>query len=103
MVPPAFLPLPFTVLESSYFNVPERKLTGYQDIMKKRTTWLEDLNLYDPMYHNLCSSPAQEQAVEDLYTSSHNVIERRAIQAKAAYLRVMLNPPCLRWVEFEAK
>ncbi|KAE8446894.1 hypothetical protein EG329_011525 [Mollisiaceae sp. DMI_Dod_QoI] len=53
------------------------------------------------MYHIFCPSPVQEQAVETLYTSSYSVIERRAIQAKAAYLRVMLNPPRPSWVELE--
>ncbi|CZR51153.1 uncharacterized protein PAC_01028 [Phialocephala subalpina] len=103
LVPKTFLPLTFAALEWQYFNVPERRLTDYQDIMIKRRAWLKDLNLEDPTYHTLCSSPAQEQAVETLYTNSHSVAERRAIEVKAAYLRVMLNPPRYKWAEFENK
>ncbi|PVH85651.1 hypothetical protein DL98DRAFT_650633 [Cadophora sp. DSE1049] len=94
------LPLPFMALEAQYFNLPERKLASYADTMRKRSAWLTDLGLVEPIYHALCSTQEQETALETAYTKL-SVVKRRAIEAKAKYLKVMLNPPKPTFREFE--
>ena len=94
------LPLSFMALEAQYFNLPERKLASYADTMRKRSVWLTDLGLVEPIYHALCSTQDQETALEATYNKL-SVVKRRSIEAKAKYLKVMLNSPKPTFKEFE--
>ncbi|KUJ22802.1 uncharacterized protein LY89DRAFT_310956 [Mollisia scopiformis] len=102
-VPPEVLPLPISVLAMQFFNALGCNLNDVRNTMNKRRAWLKDLNLHGPLYSSLCVYLPETKAVDQLHCNSYSVIERRAIQAKAAYLRVMLNPPKPSWVDFESK
>lgn len=99
-VPAYALPLAFTDLEAQYFNVAERRLASYADTMQKRSAWLRDLGLFEPAYHALCSTEKQKMAL-DLTYKNLTVVKRRSIEAKARYLKVMLNPPNPTFGKFE--
>ena len=94
------LPLTFAQLESLYFNIPERSFVDFVDLANKRTQWLAALNLNDSLYHEMCITPEQSVVVESIY-SNKPIFERRAVEAKAKYLRVMLNPPVPSWQALE--
>ncbi|KAK0100258.1 hypothetical protein ONS96_007541 [Cadophora gregata f. sp. sojae] len=99
-VPAYALPLSFMALEAQYFSIPERKLASDVDTIRKRSTWLTDLGLFAPIYYLLCSNHEQELFLENTYNKL-SVVKRRAIEAKAKYLNVMLNPPKPLFKEFE--
>ncbi|KAK0126634.1 hypothetical protein ONS95_008220 [Cadophora gregata] len=99
-VPAYALPLSFMALEAQYFSIPERKLASDVDTIRKRSTWLTDLGLFEPIYYLLCSNHEQELFLENTYNKL-SVVKRRAIEAKAKYLNVMLNPPKPLFKEFE--
>lgn len=99
-VPLDALPLPFTSLEAQYFNIPERKLVNNSDTMRKRSTWLRELGLLEPVYHALCSTSEQQVTLESAY-SKLTVVKRRAIEAKAKFLKVKLKPPKPLFKDFE--
>lgn len=94
------VPLSFCVLEQTHFNIPQRKLSGYQDLVTKRSAWLKDLGLDDPRYQVVAQSPSDKHTVNSLYNGKSRV-ERRAIEAKAKYINAMLNPPNPSWERLE--
>ena len=94
------LPLSFMALEALCFKLPERELASYANTIRKRSAWLTGLGLVEPIYHALCSTKEQETALEATYNKL-SVVKRRSIEAKAKYLKVMLNPPKPAFKEFE--
>jgi len=89
-------PLSFTQLESIYFNLAERNFDGVDDTNQKRRHWLAQLGLHDSIYQTMCQTATQTVAVETVY-SDKTIPERRAIEAKAKYLKVMLTPVIPSW------
>ncbi|KAI9646290.1 hypothetical protein NHQ30_005731 [Ciborinia camelliae] len=94
------VPLPFSRLEQTYFNIPERRILAYHDLVPKRLSWLKELGLDDPRYLPLAQTPLEQQALDNLHDKIPRV-ERRAIEAKAKYINAMLNPPNPSWETLE--
>ncbi|KAL2072751.1 hypothetical protein VTL71DRAFT_12094 [Oculimacula yallundae] len=101
-VPLDALPLSFMFLESQYFNIPERKLGNHSDTTRKRTTWLAELGLTDPVYHGPCTTIEQQISLGKAYNKLP-VVKRRAIEAKAKFSNIKLNPPKPMFKAFEAQ
>ncbi|CZS94290.1 uncharacterized protein RAG0_04333 [Rhynchosporium agropyri] len=99
-VPADVLPLSFKSLLDQYFFVPERKLSGFADTVHKKALWVTALGLMDFVYRG---HSAKDQEVAMLYYSKLPVVRRRAIEVKAKYLKVQLNPPNPTFKVFEAR
>lgn len=95
-------PLTFAQLEQEYFNVPGRNFSDMNDINTKRQKWLADLGLEDSLFQKISQSSDHQIAVEMVYEDKP-ILERRAVEAKARYLKVMLVFTDIPCAEFEAK
>ncbi|KAF7879497.1 hypothetical protein EAF04_000693 [Stromatinia cepivora] len=94
------VPLSFDELQQRYFNIPQRKILGYHDLIPERFGWLKELGLDDPRYLPLSQTALERQELNNFYDRKPRA-ERRAIEAKAKYINAMLNPPNPSWVTLE--
>ena len=80
--------------------MPERDFKDLNDVAEKRKNWPADLGLEDSIYQTIHSSQEQELAIEIIYEDKP-ILERRAIEVKAKYLKAMLTPAEIAWATFE--
>lgn len=94
------LPISYAQLENDFFNIPERRFYDLKDFTGQRNQWLTYLGLFDSIYNTVDNSDAATAAIETIYELLP-ILDRRAIEAKARYLKMICNPPAVSWMAIE--
>jgi hypothetical protein len=93
--------LPFHKIERGYF-LDIRTFASLEDLDTRRKAWLAAVCFSDAQHLCLPQTPQQTDELNQLYQTLP-VLRRRAIEAHAEFLKLLLKPPIPSWGDLEAQ
>ncbi|KAF4627571.1 hypothetical protein G7Y89_g10583 [Cudoniella acicularis] len=91
-------PMPFYYIERQYFSF--RPFDGFSDLIAQRDKWLYDVGFSEARPYPLPQSIEQTTYLDSLYGMKY-VLERKEIESRARYLKMLVTLPNPSWTEFE--
>jgi hypothetical protein len=87
--------LPFHEIEQGYF-FDIRTFDSFEDLDTRRKAWLAAVGSPEAQHRTLPRTPQQAEELNQLYQTLP-VLRRRAIEAHAQFLKLLLKPPVPSW------
>jgi hypothetical protein len=91
----------FHEIERGYF-FDIRTFASFEDLDTRRKAWLAAVGFSEAQHHTLPQTSQQTDELNQLYQTLP-VLRRRAIEAHAKFLKLLLNPPIPSWGDLEAQ